>query len=519
MATRDIYPIGQQDFKVLRQNEALYIDKTHFIEKIIKSKSQYYFLARPRRFGKSLFLSTLRYFFEGERQLFSGLSIDSADWKWEKYPVFYIDLNNGEYSKPDNLDIVLDNMLFEWEEIYGVSHEVADVTTRFRNVIKAAFEKTGKRVVVLVDEYDKPLVKNLDKEAFEEYREKLAALYSNFKSCAQYIHLVFLTGVSRFSKLSVFSGLNNLSDITFDNNFADVCGITEKELLDHFKMGIEELAEEYKISFDEACLKLKKNYDGYRFAEKGSEIYNPWSLLNCFSKIKISYYWNETGFPSIVAKALKMSNVNLEEFFDTYCDESELLGLDLTDPNPTALMYQTGYLTIKEFDMDMGMYHLGIPNEEVRVGLVNVLIPYYAKYKSAGDALKVKDMVKWIKLGRPERFLESIQTYFAGVSYKLKMDNENNFQNAFFLITDLIGLESDAEVETSDGRIDMLIKTPRYVYVIELKYDKSADEALAQIDRKKYDRMLRDDNRKIFKIGVSFSSSTRTIEDWRIEES
>ena len=344
-------------------------------------------------------------------------------------------------------------------------------------------------------------------------------MYSNFKSSAEHIRLVFLTGVSRFRKLSVFSGLNNLSDITFDNNFADVCGITEKELFEHFKMGIEELAEKYNISYEAACARLKKNYDGYRFAEEGSEIYNPWSLFNCFSKIKFSYYWNETGFPSIVAKALKMSHANLEEYFDTYCSESDLWGLVLTDPNPTALMYQTGYLTIKEFDMDMDMYHLGIPNEEVRVGLVNVLIPYYAKYKSAGDALKVKDMVKWLKLGRPDRFLESIQTYFAGVSYKLKMDNENNFHNAFFLVTDLIGLESDAEVDTSDGRIDMLIKTPRYIYVIELKYDKSADEALAQIDRKKYDRMFRDDHRKILRIGVRFSSSTRTIEDWRIEES
>lgn len=516
MKGRDIYPIGQQNFKVLRENDALYIDKTRFIEKIVMSKSQFYFLARPRRFGKSLFLSTLRYFFEGERALFKDLYIDSTNWDWTPNPVLYIDLNTGEYSKPDNLDIVLDSMLSEWENKFGIDSTIKENATRFKTVIKSAHEKTGRKVVILVDEYDKPLIKNLDRDAFENYQEKLAALYSNFKSCAEHIRLVFLTGVSRFSKLSVFSGLNNLNDITFDTQFADICGITENELHQNLRMGINELAENYSVSYDDACCKLKRHYDGYRFAAKGSEIYNPWSLFNCLQKKVISNYWNETGFPSIVAKALKRINANLEEFFDTYCSEKDLKGFDLTDPNPIALMYQTGYLTIKEYDLDINMYHLGIPNYEVKEGLVNVLIPYYAKYKSDEDASKVNDMIKWLKLGKPDRFLESVQAYFAGVSYKLRMDNENNFQNAFYLVSSLIGIETDAEVETSDGRIDILIKTQRYIYIIELKYDKSAEEALEQIDRKKYDRMFSDDSRTVFRIGVSFSSKSRTIEDWRI---
>lgn len=518
MTGRDIYPIGQQDFKVLRENEALYIDKTHFIDKLVKSKSQYYFLARPRRFGKSLFLSTLRYFFEGERQLFRDLFIDTTNWNWDKYPVLYIDLNSGEYNDPNNLDIVVDYLLSQWERKYEIEKIQADSATRFRNIIERVHEKTGKQVVILVDEYDKPLVKNLDKDEFDAYREKLAALYSNFKSCAQHIKIVFLTGVSRFSKLSVFSGLNNLNDITFDNEFADVCGITERELLNNFQMGIEDIAKEYKVSIEEACLKLKKNYDGYRFAIKGSDIYNPWSLLNCMQKRLIVNYWNETGFPSIVAKSLKHIHADLEEIFDSYCSIDDLKGLDLTDPNPIALMYQTGYLTIKEFDLSMNMLHIGIPNNEVKEGLVKVLIPYYAKYHSKAEAAKVGNIIKWIKLGNPNKFLESVQAYFSGVSYMLKMENENNFHNAFFLITNLIGIETDAEFTTSDGRIDMIIRTPKFVYIIELKYDKSADEALEQIDRKKYDRMLYGDPRKIFKIGVEFSSKTRTIESWRIEE-
>ena len=517
MERRDIYPIGQQDFKTLRLDDALYVDKTRFIERIVNSSSKYYFLARPRRFGKSLFLSTLHYFFEGERDLFRGLYIDSTDWDWKPSPVLHIDLNGGEYNDLRNLDIVIDNLLKGWERKYEVEDIADNITTRFQNVIEKAHELTGQQVVILVDEYDKPLIKNLDTDAFEAYREKLASLYSNFKTSARHIRLLFMTGVSRFSKLTVFSGLNNLKDITFSNEFADICGITEKELFTHFKMGIEELAESYEISYEDACGKLKKNYDGYRFAEEGSEIYNPWSLLNCFSDKKISFYWNETGFPSIIVKALKKMHYDLEETFNSYCDEKDLKGFDLRDPNPIALMYQTGYLTIKEYDRRMGVIRLGIPNEEVKDGLFNILLPYYAKFQSAGDAHKVKEFIKWLKLGKPDRFMESMQTYFAGVSYMLKMDNENNFHNAFFLVTNLLGIESDAEFVTSDGRIDILIKNPRYIYIIELKYDSSAEEALAQINRKKYDLMFRDDPRKIFKIGVNFSSGSRTIENWIIE--
>lgn len=501
------------------KNEALYIDKTLFVDKIVKSKSQYYFLTRPRRFGKSLFLSTLRYFFEGERELFKNLYIDSTDWNWEKYPVLYIDLNNGEYIAPNNLENVIEYLLAKWEERYGIEKLQTDITTRFRHIIEKVHEKTGKQVVILVDEYDKPLVKNLDKDKFDDYIEKLSALYSNFKSCAQHIKIVFMAGVRRFSKLSVFSGLNNLNDISFDNEFADICGITEKEKLDNFQPGIKDLAKSYGISIDDACKRLKENYDGYRFAEKGSEIYNPWSLLNCMQKCLIANYWNETGFPSIVAKSLKHIHADLEEIFNTYCSLGDLKGLDLTNPNPIALMYQTGYLTIKDFDLSLNMLHIGIPNKEVKEGLVKVLIPYYAKYHSQADAAKVGNIIKWIKLGNLNKFMESVQAYFSGVSYMLKMENENNFHNAFFLITNLIGIESDAEFTTTDGRIDMIIRTLKYVYMIELKYDKSADEALAQIDRKKYDRMFYGDPRKIFKIGVEFSSKTRTIENWKIEGS
>ncbi|MCM1297059.1 MAG: ATP-binding protein [Muribaculaceae bacterium] len=512
------YAIGQQDFKTLRLRNLLYVDKTQFIEKILNGGSQYYFLARPRRFGKSLFLSSMRYFFEGQRDLFRGLHIDSIDWDWQPSPVLYLDLNAGEYTDPDNLDIVVDNLLREWEKKYEIAAETRDVTTRFRNVIKKAHATTGRQVVILVDEYDKPLVKNLNKKDFEAYREKLAALYSNFKTCADDIRLVFMTGVSRFSKLSVFSGLNNLRDITFSDEFADICGITEKELQDNFQAGINALAEEYEMSQEEGCALLKKNYDGYRFAKKGSDIYNPWSLLNCLCDRKISNYWNETGFPSLLMESLSRLNVDLKKFLDVYCDEDELKGFDLLDPKPLALMYQTGYLTIKDFNKRLMKYHLGIPNNEVKKGFFRLLLPCYVNVKQGTASSVLNDITNSLILGNPDEFMEALQIFFAGVPYKLKMDNENNFHNAFYLLMSLIGIETDAEVMTSDGRIDMVIKTEDFIYVIELKYDGSARAALDQINEKRYDLQFRGDSRRLIKIGVSFSSRTRRIEDWLIEQ-
>lgn len=514
---RKRYPIGQQDFKTLREGNAIYVDKSDFIRKIVDSNDKYYFLARPRRFGKSLFLSSLRYFFEGRRDLFDGLAINSYDWDWQQYPVLYIDLNAGEYSNPDNLDVTIDNLLQKWERKYGVTVTTRDITTRFTNVIEGAFAATRRQVIILVDEYDKPLVKNLNKDGFDTYRERLSALYSNFKTCAEHIRLVFLTGVSRFSKLSVFSGLNNLKDISFSNEFADICGITETEVLDFFKSGIDALANEYDISFEEACSSLKKNYDGYRFAWKGSDIYNPWSLLNCLSERKISNFWNETGFPSILVEALARINVDLEKFFNVYCKEEELKGFDLLDPKPIALMYQTGYLTIRDFNRQLMRYRLGIPNNEVKQGFFNILLPYYVKIKKGDIHMVVTDLITSLILGKPEEFMEALQVFFAAIPYKLKMENENNFHNAFYLLMSLIGIETEAEVMTSDGSIDMTIKTDDFIYVIELKFDSTPSAAINQINEKEYSLKFRKDNRRIFKIGVNFSSKTRRISGWLIE--
>lgn len=512
------YPIGQQDFKTLRERGAIYVDKTEFIHKIVESDSQYYFLARPRRFGKSLFLSTLRYFFQGDRELFKGLYIDSTGWQWEEYPVLHLDLNMDRYAEKGRLDDVLRNLFTQWEKKYGIVDTDYDYPRRFSNIIRTAHEKTGKPVVILVDEYDKPLVGNLNKkDNFEYYRSQLASLYSNFKSSAEHIRLVFLTGVSRFSKLSVFSDLNNLNDITFSNAYADICGITEQELLKYFQEGTAKLAAKRRLSYEGALRLLKRNYDGYRFAEEGSEIYNPWSLLNAMNESRIGNYWNETGLPTIIAESLKRVEADLEKMFNSNIREDELKGLDLLNPNPTALLYQTGYLTIKSFNTRLQKYRLGIPNKEVADGLYSVIMPYYVKMRSGTANDAVEGIIDSFLEGLPDKAMRYMQAFFAGIDYKMKIDNENNFHNAFYLLTLMIGLKARTEVHTSDGSIDLTIDTDEFFYIIELKYDHSAEEALRQIEEKRYARPWQTGGRRIFLIGAAFSSNTRCIEGWTIK--
>ncbi|MDE6753460.1 MAG: ATP-binding protein [Muribaculaceae bacterium] len=517
MEERVRYAIGDQDFKSLREGGYLYVDKTQYIYRIIDTGIKYCFLARPRRFGKSLFLSTLRYFFEGRRHLFNGLFIDSTDWKWQQYPVLYLDLNRDRYAEPGILDSILDYIFSGWEKDFGIEAKGYDISSRFANIIKNAHEKTGRQVVILVDEYDKPLVGNLNSDAnFGHYRAKLASLYSNFKSAAEHIRLVFLTGVSRFSKLSVFSDLNNISDISFSNDYADICGITEQELLDYFQDGITNLAKEYEVSFEFICKRLKKNYDGYRFAKKGSEIYNPWSVLNAMKEARIGNFWNMTGTASLIAEVLRNADLDIEKTLNARWRFDNLAGLDLRNADPTALLYQTGYLTIAHYELKRDTVRLKVPNDEVKEGLFNELLPFYVKVRRGTTAGVVREIIDSISYGEPEEMMRNLEAFFAGIPYDLRIDNENNFHNAFYILMTLIGIDAKTEVHTSDGRIDLLIETPEFIYIIELKYDRSAEEALRQINEKEYARKFQTDSRKLFKIGVSFSSKTRCIENWII---
>ncbi len=513
------YAIGQQNFRVLREDDAIYVDKTPFVEKIVKSKAKYWFLARPRRFGKSLFLSTLEYFFKGERELFEGLYIDSADWDWQPYPVLRLDLNVQKYKEQGLLNKVLNNYFLDWEKKYMVEKIADDLSLRFQNIIEAAHKNTGRKVVILVDEYDKPLTNNLnDDDNFEHYRARLASVYSNFKSSAEHIKLVFLTGISRFSKLSVFSDLNNLRDITFTDEFADICGITESELLEYFKSGIATLAEYNGIAQSEAVGLLKENYDGYRFAKRGSDIYNPWSVLNAMADRSISSYWSRTGDPSIIAEALKKINVDLERILNSRVRFRLLEGMDLKNIDPTALLYQTGYLTIKNYDFKTDSVTLGVPNKEVKENLFENLVPLYIKVKRQSPVGVVFDIIDDLHYGNPEKMVKDLDVFLSGIPYEMKMEDENNFHNAIYILLTLIGTETETEVHTSDGRVDLVVKTSDYIYIVELKFDKTTEEAMSQIKEKEYFLPYGNDRRSIFLIGLNFSSKTRHLDPPVIEQ-
>ncbi|MDE6237445.1 MAG: ATP-binding protein [Muribaculaceae bacterium] len=510
------YPIGEQSFENLRKEGFLYVDKTEYIEKIVQG-SKYYFLGRPRRFGKSLFLSTLKCFFEGKRELFKGLYADSMEWDWEEYPVLYLDLNTGNFKDEKELGYLLDRHLREWEEKYEVDVRDESLSQRLATVIKEAYSKTGQNVVILVDEYDKPLVNNIhDTTLFENYRSVLASLYSNFKSSADYIRLVFLTGVSRFGKLSVFSGLNNIRDISFQKEYSAICGITEDELQKNFKEGIAELSDEYERSPEEEMIELKRWYDGYHFSSKSPDIYNPFSLLQIFAAKEYSNYWIESGNSTLLAQLLKKTDADLEGVMHAVCDKSALEGLDFDNISLEALFYQTGYLTIKRFDSRRNLFHLGIPNEEVKQGFFSSLIPYYTSLSKVKVIPFVYDLIDEIEEGRADDFMRRLQSLFAGFGHDLKFDEERNVQNALLLIFSLVGMHVDAEYKTSDGRIDILLRTSEYVYIMELKYDRSAEEALSQIKEKGYSLPWSVEGRKIIEVGINYSSEKRRIDEWKV---
>ena len=511
------YPIGEQSFESLRKGDFLYVDKTMYIDKIVNG-SKYYFLGRPRRFGKSLFLSTLKAFFEGKRELFKGLYADSMEWDWEPYPVIYLDLNNQQFkddSDFSNLDIIVDETLKVIEQRWGIVPTQKDLSARFASLIRQVSEKSGKGVVILVDEYDKPLVNNLNQsERFETYRNKLAALYSNFKSSADYIRLVFLTGVSRFGKLSVFSGLNNISDISFTRQFAGICGISEEELTENFQEGIKALAEENERTLEEEILELKRWYDGYHFSKKSPDIYNPFSILQVLAYRNYSNYWISSGKPTLLAEQLKNTETDLKEVIHTICNENTLNALDIDNISIEALLYQTGYLTIKSYNKSFSLFHLGIPNEEVKQGFFEFLLPYYSSVTQDKVAPFIYNLVIEMRSGRVDDFMKRLQSLFAGFGHDLKFDEERNVQNAMLLIFSLVGMHVEAEVRNSDGRIDILVRTTDYVYIMELKYDKSAREALDQIERKEYALPWAVDSRTVIEIGINYSTEKRRIDDW-----
>lgn len=493
-----------------------------YIEKIL-DKNKYFFLGRPRRFGKSLFLSTLKCFFEGRRELFKGLYADTMDWDWEPRPVFHIDLNVGEYNDDSHLNKRLNRHLEKWEAIYGDEFKDREISERFEHIIEKAYKASGKEVVILVDEYDKPLISALgdtpeQKKLFATYQSQLAAFYSNFKSSSDYIRLVFLTGVSRFGKLSVFSGLNNLKDISFDKKYSSICGVSAAELDKYLIPGVKELAEEDGSSLDDTMEELKQYYDGYHFSEKSEDIYNPFSLLNALDATAIRNYWIQSGSAKLICDQLSRYDVDIKSILNARCAQEALVGIDLDARSPLALLYQTGYLTIKDYDRTTKLYTLGIPNEEVKRGFLNYLLPYYSNLNKDESPFVVTEFVNEFREGKVDSFMSRLQKMFAKTTYRLKLENENNFQNALYILMMLVGLYVQAELCTSDGRIDLFVATDKFYYIIELKVDSTPEEALRQIEEKNYSLPFTLDDRKVIKIGANFSTETRTLTAWKTAE-
>ena len=510
------YPIGIQNFGEVRRGGYVYVDKTRWMWKMI-SEGKYYFLSRPRRFGKSLMVSTIEAFFSGRKELFEGLNISSHETEWKKYPILHLDLNTREYKDESSLEAELNRHLEKWEKIYGDEFKDRAFEERFLHVVENASEKTGMQVVILVDEYDKPLLQAIgNKELQDRYRSILKAFYSVLKTCDENIKFAFLTGVTKFGKVSVFSDLNSLEDLTMLRQYSDICGISEQELHKYFDKEIEELGKAYSLTKEECYTRLQKDYDGYHFSFGAPGMYNPFSVLNTLKNRTFRDYWFETGTPSFLVYQLQKANYRLENMTREELFEDTLNSIEITDETPLPLLYQSGYLTIKGYDEEFRTYRLGFPNREVEEGFVKYLAPFYSPNKGDKPNTFIRNFINDIRTGNAEKFMQRLEQFFAGSDYQVVGKAELYFQNTLWVLFKLLGFYVDVERHTTDGRMDILMQTPDYIYILELKIDQSADVALQQIEHKQYAAPFAADSRKIYKIGINFSSSTRRLEDWKI---
>ena len=510
------FPIGVQNFEKIRKGDFLYVDKTELIYQLVDSGS-YYFLSRPRRFGKSLLISTLEAYFQGKRELFVGLALERLEQDWVERPVFHLDLNIGKYDAPDSLDKILNEAVSRWELIYGTGVGEVTLALRFAGILRRAYEQTGERVAILIDEYDKPLLQAIGNyELQNAYRSTLKPFYGVLKTMDGCIKFALLTGVTKFGKVSVFSDLNNLNDISMDRRFLNLCGITEKEIHDNFEEDLQALAGMQGMTYEETCNELRTCYDGYHFTWPSPDIYNPFSLLTAMAKGKIGSYWFGSGTPTYLIEMLNKFHVKpqqiggrkvLAESFDAPTER-------MTDINP--LLYQSGYVTIKNQDSFTGLYTLDIPNKEVRIGLMKSLLSGYLNQYTAEGFTTVALLFKAITEERIDDALRLLQTFLSTIPQCDNTDYEGHYQSLLYTIFSLLGMYVDVEVRTPDGRVDMVMRTPSILYVIELKLNKTADIAMQQIDLKNYPERFALCGLPIVKVAINFDSKRHTLEDWII---
>ena len=515
-----LYPVGIQTFERIRKENKLYIDKTEYVYRMTHSGGCYFFLSRPRRFGKSLLVSTFESYFSGKKELFEGLAIEKLEQKWMEYPVLHFDMSGGKHMEKEQLEDYLSNRLEAEERKWGITHSKRGVNDRLTELITTAYEISGKQVVVLIDEYDAPMLDVAhDKETLDVLRNVMRNFFSPLKMCEPMLRFVFLTGITKFSQVSIFSELNNIKNVSLDDEYAGVCGITKEELLTQMSEDIDVLAEALEMTREETIAKLKENYDGYHFSPASPDVFNPYSLLNCFDDKNFGAYWFSSGTPTYLINMLRKFKVLPAKIGRSLARSSAFDAPTENLKTITPLLYQSGYITIKGYDKMSQLFTLDLPNKEIKVGLFESLLPYYLEgmYAEEGD-VAIAQMSVLIRQGDMDGALRLFQEFLGTVPYCNNTNYEGHYQQVLFIIfTLLTHFVVDVEVHTPNGRVDVVMETEDTLYLIELKLNKSAQAAMQQINLKQYDQRFARCGKPIVKVGVNFDAKKGNIEDWTIE--
>ena len=515
----NFYPVGIQTFQTIREEKYLYVDKTKYIVDFRQKKMKYVFLSRPRRFGKSLFASTLQSYFEGRKDLFEGLAIADYEKEWVKYPVLHFDMSGAKHFDAESLKDYLNFILLPYEKKYGKGEGENTPNTRLMGIVERAYEQTGQKVVVIIDEYDAPLLDVVhEKENLAPLRLIMQNFYSPLKKLDPYLEFTFITGITKFSQLSIFSELNNLDNISMFDQYSAICGISKTELTTVMKPDVEALGEALGMTYEECLEELRKFYDGYHFSGKAEDVFNPFSLVKALNAQKIAPYWFGSGTPSYLIKTLRHYHVNVMDIEKKNCDVDDF---DVSPEQMTTalpILYQSGYLTIKKYNPLLHRYTLEYPNKEVKVGMLKSLAPNYLSPIQLDNSSLVGDFLEKLYDDDLEGAMVRLKAYLASISNRLSNKNERDFQTVFYLIFNLMGAYMRVEEDSAIGRADAVVYMPDAVYVFELKFDGSAEDAVKQIDEKGYLIPYSAEGKRLFKIGVNYDSSQRTISDWIIKE-
>ncbi|MGL4519976.1 MAG: ATP-binding protein [Phocaeicola sp.] len=511
------YPVGIQTFSEIKKLNCVYVDKTALVYRMAHEAGKSYFLSRPRRFGKSVLISTFEAYFQGRKELFQGLAIEQLEQEWPVHPVLRLSLSQTRYSSLDDLRALLLNHLRQWEKLYGPPEEDESFAMRFFNLIKRAYEQTGKEVVVLIDEYDSPLLGSGNApELQEQLRNMIRTFYSPLKDADPYLRFVFITGITKFSQMSIFSELNNLNNISMDADYDTICGISEEELHTQMAPDISMLAKALNNSEEAMKAELKQRYDGYHFSEAMTDIYNPFSLLLAFTKRKLDSYWYSTGTPTFLLDLMKKEKLNIPDLEGIKASSFDFDRATDTITNVIPVLYQSGYLTIKKYNRVLDVFTLGYPNEEVRMGFLRCLMPDYVETDTLRGNFLVTSFVEELMEQDIEACMVRLQTFFATIPNTLQNKTEKHFQTALYILFSLMGQYVEAEVNTSMGRIDMVLQLTDAIYIFEFKVDKSAQVAMEQIAERNYAQRYQLDERALYQIGANISTQTRTLDEWTI---